>query len=394
MKELECDILIVGAGLTGLMTAYTLASLKKNIILIDKFDFDKEKQNKIDIRTTAISEGSKDFFNKIKIWEPLSKFAEPIKKIHVVDRSEDRKIIFHNDKFKKNLGYIVKNSAIKNLVLSRLKKIKNIKLMKNFLLKKIHHTDNFVSATFEDLSISASLLIAADGKKSSISNLLKTKRTAKKYDHSALVLNIFHKKNHFNTAHEIFFNSGPLAILPMKKIDKSLFSSSVVWSSQDPHLPSKITNNKKIMTELLQEKIFKYVGEISNIIGIEKFPLSAHINNKFYEKRIIYIGDSAHSIHPIAGQGWNLGVKDIENCFLVLKEASKLGLDIGESYFNKRYNDKSYFDAFSLFQITDKLNSIFIKDGLAANLLRKKAFKIIEKNKLLKKFITNYAMGY
>ena len=394
MKELECDILIVGAGLTGLMTAYTLASLKKNIILIDKFDFDKKKQNKIDIRTTAISEGSKDFFNKIKIWEPLSKFAEPIKKIHVVDRSDDRKILFHNDKFKKNLGYIIKNSEIKNVVLSRLKKIKNIKLMKNFLLKKIHHTDNFVSATFKDLSISASLLIAADGKKSSISNLFKTKRTTKKYAHSALVLNIFHTKNHFNTAHEIFFNSGPLAILPMKKTDKSLFSSSVVWSSQDPHLPSKITNNKKIMTELLQEKIFKYVGEISNIIGIEKFPLSAHINNKFYEKRIIYIGDSAHSIHPIAGQGWNLGVKDIENCFLVLKEASKLGLDIGESYFNKRYNDKSYFDAFSLFQITDKLNSIFIKDGLVANLSRKKAFKIIEKNKLLKKFITNYAMGY
>ena len=99
MKELKCDILIVGAGLTGLMTAYTLTKKKKSIILIDKFDFDKEKQKQIDIRTTAISECSKDFFNKIKIWEQLSKFAEPIKKIHVVDRSNDRKIIFHNDLF-------------------------------------------------------------------------------------------------------------------------------------------------------------------------------------------------------------------------------------------------------------------------------------------------------
>ena len=394
MKELKCDILIVGAGLTGLMTAYTLSSLKKSIILIDKFDFDKEKQKQIDIRTTAISEGSKDFFNKIKIWEQLSKFAEPIKKIHVVDRSDDRKIVFHNDKFKKNLGYIVKNSEIKNIVLNRLKKTKNIKLMKNFLLKGVHHTDDFVNATFKNLRISASLLIAADGKKSSISNLFKAKKTVKKYDHSALVLNIFHKKNHFNIAHEIFFNSGPIAILPMKKTNKNLFSSSIVWSSRGSHLSSKLTSNKKIMTELLQEKIFKYVGEISNIVGMEKFPLSAHINNKFYEKRIIYIGDSAHSIHPIAGQGWNLGIKDIENCFLVLKEASRLGLDIGEDYFNKRYNDKSYFDAFSLFQITDKLNSIFLKDGLMVNLFRKNAFKIIEKNKFLKKYITNYAMGY
>ena len=394
MKELKCDILIVGAGLTGLMTAYTLSSLKKSIILIDKFDFDKEKQKQIDIRTTAISEGSKDFFNKIKIWEQLSKFAEPIKKIHVVDRSDDRKIVFHNDKFKKNLGYIVKNSEIKNIVLNRLKKIKNIKLMKNFLLKGVHHTDDFVNVTFKDLRISASLLIAADGKKSSISNLFKAKKTVKKYDHSALVLNIFHKKNHFNTAHEIFLNSGPIAILPMKKTNKNLFSSSIVWSSRGSHLSSKLTSNKKIMTELLQEKIFKYVGEISSIVGVEKFPLSAHINDQFYEKRIIYIGDSAHSIHPIAGQGWNLGIKDIENCFLVLKEASRLGLDIGEDYFNKKYNDKSYFDAFSLFQITDKLNSIFLKDDLITNLFRKNAFKIIEKNKFLKKYITNYAMGY
>jgi len=394
MKELKCDILIVGAGLTGLMTAYTLASLKKNIILIDKFDFDKEKQKKIDIRTTAISEGSRDFFDEIGIWEKLSRFAEPIKKIHVVDRSDDRKIIFHNDKFKKNLGYIVKNSEIKNIVLKRLKKIKNISLMKNFLLKEVSHTDNSVNATFKDLSISTSLLIAADGKKSSISNLLKTKKTVKKYDHSALVLNILHKKNHLNIAHEIFFNSGPLAILPMKKTNKNLFSSSVVWSNRNPHFSSKLANNNKIMIELLQEKIFKYVGEISSIVGVEKFPLSAHINDQFYEKRIIYIGDSAHSIHPIAGQGWNLGVKDIENCFLVLREAVRLGLDIGEGYLSKKYNDKSYFDAFSLFQITDKLNSIFLKDSLMANLFRKNGFKIIEKNKFLKKHITNYAMGY
>ena len=394
MKKLKCDILIVGAGLTGLMAAYTLASLKKNIILIDKFDFDKENHKNMDIRTTAISEGSRDFFDKMKIWKQLSKFAEPIKKIHVVDRSDDRKIIFNNDELKKNLGYIIKNSEIKNTVLKRLKKIKNVKLMKNFSLQEVHHTDNSVNATFKDLSISTSLLIAADGKKSSISNILNTKKTSKKYNHSALVFNIIHEKNHLNTAHEIFFNSGPLAILPMRKTNKNLFSSSVIWSNRDPHLSSKLTNNKKIMIDLLQEKIFKYVGEISNILGMEKFPLSAHINNKFYEKRTIYIGDSAHSIHPIAGQGWNLGVKDIENCLLVLKEAVRLGLDMGDSYFVKKYNDKSYFDAFSLFQITDKLNSIFLKDSLMVNLIRKRGFKIIEKNKLLKKYITNYAMGY
>jgi len=96
MKELHSDILIIGGGLTGLMTAYALSPLKKNIIIIDKFDFGITKDANADLRTTAIAEGSKIFFEKINIWPQFSKYAEPIKYIKVVDRTENRKINFYN----------------------------------------------------------------------------------------------------------------------------------------------------------------------------------------------------------------------------------------------------------------------------------------------------------
>ena len=121
MKELHSDILIIGGGLTGLMTAYALSPLKKNIIIIDKFDFGITKDANADLRTTAIAEGSKIFFEKINIWTQFSKYAEPIKYIKVVDRTENRKINFYNKNTSQYLGFIIKNIDLKNVIVHSLK---------------------------------------------------------------------------------------------------------------------------------------------------------------------------------------------------------------------------------------------------------------------------------
>ena len=393
MKQLYSDVLIIGAGLSGLISAFALSHLDQNIIIVDKFDFLSKKESKTDLRTTAIAEGSKDFLKKIKIWQNISVYAEPIKKINVFDRSRERKIKFQNSLRDKNLGYIIKNSKIKESVLKKLKKLNNIKFVTSAKLLSIDNNSNFVEAKFDKLSINSKLLIAADGKNSTVRKLLKTKQFNKNYNHNAVVINFSHSKDHRNIAHELFYNSGPLAILPMKKINKNFYSSSVIWSNNDKNFPKFIHNENIFLKELLQEKIHKYVGVIEKINGIQTFPLSAHINHSFYEEKTVYIGDSAHSIHPIAGQGWNLGVRDIANCLSSFVENKKLGLEVGSSFFCKNYNDKSYYDSFSLFQITDKLNSIFMCDDFISNSLRKTGFKIIEDNKKIKNYITNFAMG-
>ena len=238
-------------------------------------------------------------------------------------------------------------------------------------------------------------MVAADGKNSSISNIVETKKYKRSYNATATVINFNHLQNHKNIAHELFYNSGPLAILPMKKNNSEEFSSSVIWTSKGKDTTSyESVLEKNFLTEILEEKILEFVGPITKIIGVQNFQLSAHINHKFYDNRIIYVGDSAHSIHPIAGQGWNLAVRDIRNCLEVFVEAKELGLELGNKYVCKSYHDKSFYDAYLMYQVTDKLNFIFLKDGFIPNTLRKIGFRFVEKSKKLKNTITRYAMGY
>jgi len=393
MKELHSDILIVGGGLTGLMTAYALSTLKKNIIIIDKFDFGIMKEANVDLRTTAIAEGSKIFFEKINIWPQLSTYSEPIKYIKVVDRTENRKINFYNKNTSQYLGFIIRNIDLKNVVVDFLKTKKNIQLINNVNLRSLAYSDDFIHAICNKLTVKSKLIITADGKHSTVRNLLKTPIYNKSYNHNALVVNFHHTKNHNSTAYELFFNSGPLAILPMKKIKPHLFSSSIIWSNEKSSVSHLKNIKPSILCSILEEKVGTYIGEIKRIIDVQDFDLSAHINTKFYDKRLIYLADSAHSIHPIAGQGWNLGIRDIKNCLSTIQEGIGLGLDIGDPYVCKNYHDLSFADTYLLYQITDKFNSIFLKDSLVLNRLRQLAFRIIENNKKIKNYITNFAMG-
>ena len=112
------------------------------------------------------------------------------------------------------------------------------------------------------------------------------------------------------------------------------------------------------------------------------------------EKKVLYVGDAAHSVHPIAGQGWNLGLRDIKNLYYLSKDSKKQGKIIGSNQFCKTYNDNCYYDSFRLYQVTDKLNGIFKKNNFFINSSRAIGFNIIQRSKRLKKFITNFAMCF
>ena len=286
-----------------------------------------------------------------------------------------------------------KNKHIKNVLIKELQKRKNIKFFDNSNIKEVKASNDYITSYTDKKTIISKLLIAADGKNSSVKKYLKTKTFSKNYSHSASVINFNHTKNHNNTAFELFYKTGPLAILPMKKIDKNSFSSSIIWTNKKNYTNELSKIEKNLLKLILEEKVSSYVGNILKIHNIQTFPLSAHINSSFYNNRLIYIGDSAHSIHPIAGQGWNLGVRDIVKCLSVLEYSEKLGLDIGSSEICKKYHNLCYSDSFSLYQITDKLNSFFLSEDFFLSLTRHIGFKFIENNSFIKNRITNFAMG-
>jgi len=394
MKEIDCEILIVGSGLTGLVAAHSLSSLGYKIIVVDqKKILSGEKNNLKDTRTTAISEGSKKFLQEINLWREIENYAEPIKRIEVIDRVITNKINFFNYDKKNNLGYIVKNTKFTNFLKKKLVKKKNVSFLDNTKILSIETKENRVKSVFKNILILSNLLVAADGKRSSVRNILQTPVFTKKYYESALVINFLHTKDHKNTAYEIFYNTGPLAILPMQS-KHTLYQSSLVWSYNKNYLMRLCESNDMTVKKLLEERIGPIVGDIKKIITKQMFPLSAHLNRSFFEKRVVYAGDSAHSIHPIAGQGWNLGLRDIKNLHNLSIYSKNLGLEIGTNNFCKEYNDLCYYDAYQLYQITDKLNLIFKKDSLILKNIRSVGLNIIQKNNKLKKRITEFAMGF
>ena len=394
MKEIVSEISIVGGGLTGLLTAFALSKESIPTTIIDKNKFINEKSGNVDFRTAAISEGSKEFFESIGLWKKIAHHAEPIYKIIVYDRNVSSNINFQNPKKNNFLGYVIKNSILKKYLINFLKTKKDINLIEGELVEDLVNTNDNIIIKLKNHKILSKLLVAADGKNSFVRSFYKTNFFMKSYNHAALVVNFNHTKNHKNIAYEIFKKTGPLAILPMKSSSKKHFSSSLIWSHKKDFAESMSKINNNLLKEILEENISYYVGQIVNIFDAKSFKLSAHINTKFYDNRIVYLGDSAHSLHPIAGQGWNLGIRDIKRFLDITKNTKNLGLEVGEGLMCKKYHDSAFYDSYLLYQITDKLNSIFLDEKRTAKLIRSTGFNLIDKNLKIKKFITNYAMGF
>ncbi len=387
------DITIIGGGLIGLFLAPILAKLNFKVALVDKEKIAQKTNIENDSRTIAISLGTKLFLEKYGIWKKISRYAEPINQIEVLNRESNSNIFFNNNISKSPMGFIVENKIIKKILIEKIKSTKNINIFDSTEINNIIPNSNSILVNSTNNIIESKLVIAADGKNSFIKSLYKFPSYNIKYNQAALVTNIQHSKNHKNTAFEIFLPNGPLAMLPMKSFKKNIYKSSLIWTENI----STINKMKKMeldsVKDLIEGNIYKYLGKVLKIDSFKVFPLSAHVCRKFYNKRIVLVGDSAHSIHPIAGQGWNLGMRDVKYLVETLYESKKFGLDIGSLEILKKYNNNRFADVSSMLFITHSLNKVFLSKSNFINNLRSIGFNYINKRKKITSSLVNYAMG-
>ena len=392
MKEFNTDVHIIGAGLIGLSAALALCRNGYKIIVSDKDPQFKFRSTLYDNRTVAISEGTKKYLVKLNIWNKIKLHSESIRQIKVIDRNKKTNIDFENKENKSNLGYIVKNNILSKILLKELINYKNFKLITgNQLISLEQKTSKIISETTK-ITCNSDLLIAADGKNSTVKKIVNIPSYYKNYNQSAVVICFYHQKSHENTAYEFFYDSGPLAILPMKK-EQKYYCSSIVWSNNNDYSKSLINIKESKLISLLNDKLSDILGNITKINSRKIFPLSTHIINKFYSKNIVFVGDAAHSVHPIAGQGWNLGMRDVFTVDKISKKYKDLGIEIGNNNFCKEYHENTFYDSYRLYQITDKFDSFFRSNNFLSLYVRRYGFNLINRNKKLKNFITDFAMG-
>ena len=298
------EIVILGSGLIGLSTALLLEKQGLKSVIIDKFSLDKVQSNN-DKRTTAISQGSARIYEKIGIWANLVKYSQPIYKIMVTEGSEENGLTFNHDISGEGvMGYIVENKFIKKLLLYKVLKSKHIKMYNNTTVTGLKNLkSNIVELNTNKGNTKCDLLIGADGRNSEVRKIGSFKYFYKNYNQNAYVFNIFHERPHHGVALERFFPTGPLAILPMKT-NKGNKSSVVLTVDATINF-----NTKDAFNKFFKEKYKDFFGEIIKLSNASKFPLDVYSCLKYYNNNIVLVGDACQALHPIAGQGFNLGLR-------------------------------------------------------------------------------------
>ena len=389
-KKLSFDCIVIGGGLSGLTTTLALSKIGLSVAIIDKTSLKMAKKNEGDQRTTAVSASGKKVFEALDVWDSLKKGAEPILDIVVSEKGKKGHLSFdHQTVGTEPMGHILDNIELKNSLISSIRSQKNIQL---FPFKSLNNFFPETGAVTIDLndgsSYEAALLVAADGRNSDGRRIAKIKSTNIDYNQSSIVFTVGHKKPHRGTAYEQFTTGGPIASLPMRGN-----KSSVVWSEDTEVVESLMQLDDKDFAAAASYRLNDCLGKMT-IIGQRKvFPLKLNYADTIIANRFAMVGDAAHGLHPIAGQGFNLGLRDIANLTEEISNARRLGLDIGSFETLRSYQAARRFDNFSLVAATDGLNRLFTDNNKIVGFIRSSGLDAINTMNPIKNLFMRLAMG-
>ena len=379
-------ICIIGSGLTGLMIAYLLSKFRLQIDIVEQ-DFNKKKINPTKI---ALSKSSLDELCRYGL-KDIRKKSNIIKNIYLHDSyssiSLKQDLHFSVSNKKEALAYIIDSNTLFSDIYKKLKSLKNI----NFLNKEILSINDekfFKEITFKDLiKKNYNLIIFASANNLSLLSKFKLRKVVdKSYNEDAYVFNLFHEKISNNSARQFFLKDGPLAFLPVSSVE-----TSVIWSIKNNSINKKYVSNKKDLSKFFNNHFKELFKEIISISEINKFNLNYSFNELKDSKRTLLFGEIANKIHPIAGQGWNMTLRNIFSLIKVIKYSINLGLEIGNDIFIKKYLNETNLNNLAFATLIDGIRKIFdIKiDSYAA--IRKNTLSNLDKNFFIKKNFINIA---
>ena len=373
------DFVVSGGGLAGSLAALALKKLGFSCYI-----FDSAKKYKSDFRTSTITKSSADFLKEINAWQHIKDFATPILGIYTYEKNSASFLHFdctNKDECATNkspMGWVVPNNILKHALQ------KEIKINYGVSYKEVYSSCDKSKLILSDANtLEGRFLISAEGRESFCLKTSGILNFSRFYKQSCIICNLKCDSRHKNIAREIFLPEGPLALLPLKKEDEF----SLIWTVDFLH-HEQIKNLKK---EVFLEKISKISGLNFVDIITERiaYPIKIHMAKNYFKKSIIFVGDCMHSIHPVAGQGFNLTVYDIRSIFQLLSRYDLSDFaSLLPSYSKQRLKTNAKMAFF-----TDLLVRCFSNNSYLLETGRNLALDLINNNLHLKNFFTNRAMG-
>ena len=317
------DVIIAGGGPSGLSLAAALGTEGFKVLVLERAP---KQPPKPDGRTIALSLRAAKFYRHAGVAQLIEKDWCPILAIRVADQDSPQHLDFHHREVGgEPFGFILETHLFQRALQKRVTRLKNIRVVHNARIKNMSCKGAVACATLEDGRVfAAPLIVAADGRHSQSRAAAGIQTYGWNYKQTAIVCLMRHSRPHRNIAVEHFQPGGPFAVLPMTKQ-----RSSIVWTEKSLAAEALMKMNAQEFTALLQEKTGDYLGTVELASARFAFPLALTHAERYVGERLALIGDAAHGIHPIAGQGFNLGVGDIEALTEELTRAASLGLDLG-----------------------------------------------------------------
>jgi 2-octaprenyl-6-methoxyphenol hydroxylase len=391
-RDQSFDLLVIGGGLTGLALSCAGAGEGLRVLLVERGDLAATTAPPFDGRVTAIAPGSRRLLEAIEVWPALEADAQPILDIEVGERDSPLRVHYdHRQIGDEPLGHIVENRLIRIALLARVAALagRSLVVAAPDRVMRLDRRGGAVSARLASgQEARAALCAVAEGRQSQTRALAGIGTLRWDYDQTGMVATIGHALPHHGLAIERFFASGPFAILPMTGN-----RSSIVWAADNRLARDLIGLDDAEFMDELAERFGDQLGALQLVGPRWHYPLSMVQADRYTAARLALVGDAARAIHPIAGQGWNLALRDVAALAELAIDAKRLGLDLGSAQVLARYERWRRFDSLALIAITDGLNRLFANDLVPLRLARELGLGLVERIAPLKGFFMRHAMG-
>lgn len=384
------DAVISGGGLVGLTLGQALAAIGLRVAVVDAAEPKTQLDPVFDGRSTAIAYASQQMLQAIGLWRHVADAASPITDIRVSDAGSFFFVHFEaKDAGGKPMGFMVENRHLRWGLHRRRVELANLAFMapRRVVAVTPHPADAEVELD-DGTILKTKLAVAAEGRSSQLRDHAGIAVTGWDYGQTAIVATFRHQRPHHGIAHEKFFPEGPFALLPLRNNHCSL-----VWSATSGYAPVVMGLSKPAFEAELQSRIGGFLGAIDALPGRWSFPLSYQRADRITAERLALIGDAAHAIHPIAGQGLNMGFRDIAALTEVLAGARARGEDLGAGPVLERYARWRRTDNLALGAVTDGLTRLFSNRNPVLKALRGMGLGVSNRVPPLKKFFVRHARG-
>ncbi len=394
MAELKCDVVIGGAGFAGLALAIALRQALGERFSVTVADPALKNAQSKDPRASAIAAAARRLFEAIEVWQTVEDEAQPILDMVVTDSKLDDAV---RPTFLTFGGEVEEGEAFAHMIENRLlvdalvEKARALDInLRGTAVTRFAHAPNSIHVTLADGgTIAARLLVGADGARSQIREQAGIATHGWNYGQSAIVCTVEHERDHEGRAEEHFLPAGPFAILPLTGN-----RSSIVWTEREAGAERVVALPDNEFHDELEKRFGLHLGDLKVVGARRAFPLGLFTARKFIGERLALVGDAAHIIHPIAGQGLNMGLRDVAALAEAVTDAARLGLDIGAPDVLERYQRWRRFDTAMMGVATDSLNRLFSNRSDVLRLMRDVGLGLVDRLPPLKRMFIGEAAGF